>query len=286
MCKNKKMVKRVRRFICAPQMENPPLYDSSKMKYLIYCKEKCPTTGNIHWQTYCELINAMSYKSIQDKFLYGTQSHIEIPHGTTQENIAYVRKEGKHAYKKDTQLEPVCEYGKPSEQGKRSDLDTITKSILGKRSLKLIAQDYPTQFIRYHKGFRELSRVVHEPVFRPDIKVIYIWGPSGSGKSRYAYETYPGAYTCVDNSHGWMDGYEDQSVVIFDEFEGKFPRGLLLKICDRYPVQVPVKGSFVNFCASTIIFTSNLPPHMVYGNDEAFIRRLSEFGEVQFKGVE
>lgn len=55
----------------------------------------------------------------------------------------------------------------------------------------------------------------------------------------------------------WLDGYHGQKTIIFDEFYGWIKYDLLLRICDRYPLQLPIKGGFVQCQATTFVFTSN-----------------------------
>lgn len=66
---------------------------------------------------------------------------------------------------------------------------------------------------------------------------------------------------------------------MFDEFYGGIKLSLILQLCDRYPMQVPVKGGFVPWCPNRIIFTSNCSPTQWWKdqevpNIEAFGRRL------------
>ena len=54
----------------------------------------------------------------------------------------------------------------------------------------------------------------------------------------------------------WWDGYKQHECVIIDDFYGWIKYDDLLKICDRYPYQVPVKGSFEQFTSKYIWITS------------------------------
>jgi len=43
----------------------------------------------------------------------------------------------------------------------------------------------------------------------------WIWGKPGSGKSRWATQTYPVAYKKLQNK--WWDGYHGQEAVLMDD---------------------------------------------------------------------
>jgi hypothetical protein len=55
----------------------------------------------------------------------------------------------------------------------------------------------------------------------------------------------------------------------------------MLKLLDRYPFRVPVKGGYVQWVPKIIYLTSNLDPTTWYQganlkNQEAFLARISE----------
>lgn len=120
----------------------------------------------------------------------------------------------------------------------------------------------PAVFVRFHRGLQAYRTVMVEPRDK-NIKprIVILWGASGTGKTRTATEEFPDAYLLTKpNADGnvWFDGYDGEDVVIIDEFYGWIKYDLLLRICDRYPLQVPVKGAMVQFKATTIVFTSNV----------------------------
>lgn len=55
----------------------------------------------------------------------------------------------------------------------------------------------------------------------------------------------------------WFDGYMGQKRVVLDDYRSyHLPFNFLLRLLDRYPIQVPVKGGYVNFIPEEIIVTS------------------------------
>lgn len=55
----------------------------------------------------------------------------------------------------------------------------------------------------------------------------------------------------------WFDGYEGQEVAVFDDFRPWWCRfDYLLRLLDRYPMKVPIKGGFVNWIPEIIIITT------------------------------
>lgn len=105
------------------------------------------------------------------------------------------------------------------------------------------------------------------------------WGRTGSGKTSAVFQNatrlwiYPG--------NGWFDGYDGHPQVLFDDFSGsEFKLPYLLKLLDRYPMQVPVKGDFVSWAPEEIYITSNLDPRCWFPNAhpehvEAMFRRFT-----------
>jgi len=90
--------------------------------------------------------------------------------------------------------------------------------------------------------------------------VTVYWGPTGTGKSRRAWdESGLDAYPKDPRTKFW-DGYQSQPCVVIDEFRGAIDVSHLLRWFDRYPVLVEIKGSSVVLVADRIWITSNLRP--------------------------
>jgi len=106
---------------------------------------------------------------------------------------------------------------------------------------------------------------------RMEAPLVYVWtGPSGTGKTKAAYDLAESSKYQIWSylGKGWFDGYEGQEIALFDEFDGSdLSFDLWKKICDRYPIRVPIKGSSVNWAPKIIIFTSNIPPKEWFQKD-------------------
>jgi len=134
-------------------------------------------------------------------------------------------------------------------------------------------------FLKYNRGFDKLYNIIRSKPRDFKTEVIFIYGPSGSGKSRYAWETWPNAYP-KDGSI-WWDGYQNQDTVIIDDF--KFDpkqREDYLKLFDRYPYQVQYKGGYIAFNSRRIVITSSQDlEHAIHEDPETnayreFFRRI------------
>ena len=86
--------------------------------------------------------------------------------------------------------------------------------------------------------------------------VYWLCGPTGCGKTRQAFNFCPQSTWMASNCMQWFDGYNNESVAIFDDFRSsdcKF--NWFLQVTDRYLKSVPVKGGFVPWNPSTIVIT-------------------------------
>lgn len=90
-------------------------------------------------------------------------------------------------------------------------------------------------------------------------------------------ETLYAWVNCKSGSE-WFDGYTGQNIVLFDDFDsGQCSYRLLLKLLDRYPLSVQVKGGCVNWRPRIVYITSNRDPSMWYTeepNIDALLRRI------------
>ena len=117
--------------------------------------------------------------------------------------------------------------------------------------------------------------------WRPD--VYWFWGPTGTGKTRKAFEMAPEAYFTPATLQ-WWDGYDGQEDVIVDDFRASFCKlEYLLRLTDRYPFRVAYKGGFRQFLAKRIFFTSAFSPEQLFdgGNDKVdqLLRRITVIRE-------
>lgn len=240
---------------------------------IAYNKYQCESgeeKGTLHVQGYCECTRAVDLASLR-KWLPG--AHFEVARGTQKQCIDYVSKES-------TRCVGPFEWGTAKKQGQRSDLEYIAHQLNEGRQMYEIAVDFPSQFIRYHRGLSAYQSVLRG-VSRPNIRVIIYWGPSGTGKTRRAKAEYEYAADIPETREGWLGDYRDESAILFDDFEGIFPQRLILKICSHHAHKFAVKGSFTWLRAETIIFTSNFDPRTWYTGrsgepSDPWERRLNE----------
>ncbi len=169
-------------------------------------------------------------------------------------------------------------------QGKRTDLSTCADAIAGGSSMEEVAREFPTQVIRYHQGLRVFQTLLigPSPPWR-QVSVVVLWGPTGSGKTRTALQA--DSVFQMDSPDGWWDGYLSQTRIVLDEFPREdFPFKYLLRVLDGHPLQLKVKGGFVQAHWTEVYITSNCPPNTWYNADQecypALERRITEIKHV------
>ena len=275
----------------------PDLFESKNLHptYIVYQRERCPTTGKEHYQCYIEFQNACMLCTLMKKFpfFYWT------PRETTRKAcIIYCTKQdtridGPFYWPVEQPTEPdrpapssICSptganqtptdaNGAPiPKTGKESTADDAAMMLLNPSvSLKRAAQTYPGQFLKHPNGFSRLRAIV-QPRQKTKPTVIVYYGPTGCGKSKLAWERsrqefdeediYP-YHATAENGKEWWDGYDGQPCVIIDEFRGrKFHYDRILSLLDRNPVMVPFKGGHSNFVPQKIYITSFESPRAWY----------------------
>jgi len=128
-----------------------------------------------------------------------------------------------------------------------------------------IANDHPGTYVRYWKGLGEYKKIQIQPrTERP--KVIWLYGKTGAGKTHTA--THNDGDDVVDyfvkDGSKWWDGYEGQTVVIFEDFDAngwtsKQYRDFL-RWTDNTTIKVQTKGGYTNLNSPYMYVTCEYPP--------------------------
>jgi len=127
-----------------------------------------------------------------------------------------------------------------------------------------LSESHPLEFVKFHRAAEVLRGGLGVPR-QEKTTVHWYHGSTGTGKSRQAFEENEGAYW-KDMSNGqWWDGYEQQECVVFDDMrKDTFKFHELLRLFDRYPLRIQVKGGYREFNSKKIIVTSCTTPDDMY----------------------
>lgn len=223
-------------------------------RYIIFGKEIAPSTGTPHLQGYVYFKDKISMKGIH-KIQGWSRTALKSARGTADQNETYCKKEGIEIY----------ERGIKPEQGKRNDLDRIYSDIKNGVSVDEIILSDPGAYQLAGRAMERLEDIILRNKRRTEMTLgEWIFGPSGVGKSEYAF-SHPNAYVYA-NDGGWWDGYRGEDVVIIDEFRGQIAFNELLRMVDKHPnYYVRRRGREpMPFISKKVIITSALPPWKVY----------------------
>lgn len=234
---------------------------SIEHKYIVLGKEK-GEQGTPHIQGYVEFYKPKQLSALKK---INERIHWERRLGTAREASAYCKKEM-----------DFYEHGEMSRQGARTDLEKVVAMAQAKKSTTEIAEECPREYIKYYRGINALIESAYKPRERDTPpEVIWIWGKTGVGKTRWAFDEHKTVY--VKDGTQWWNGYTQQEAIIIDDFDGKWPIRDFLRLLDRYPYQGQTKGGYVQINSPYIYVTSDTRPDAYWGLDlwSQVERRLS-----------
>jgi len=258
--------------------------------FLVVAKETCPTTGTPHLQGAMCLGRAVAFKTVKG-WLPFKRAHIEPMRGTPSDSLRYCMKEDPH---------PLVLGDPPKDKGKQSCLTNAIEALQSGRTMRSLADEMETSkaivcFSRGLTTFRNFRVPDRDGTTAP--VVFWLAGPPGVGKTKCAWEYglrrgggCPSSVFFVPNCTGttwWWDNYDPAvTTVVVDDFR---PEGVrfeeLLKLCDRYPHQVQIKGGYTPFASKVIIFTSPKKIDFTFPgweNTKQLHRRLEQGGGGEF----
>ncbi len=189
-------------------------------------------------------------------------AHVEAAHAGADACIAYCTKE-------DTRIGGPYSHGDAGRlgQGSRSDVAEAVAAIGAGTAVGPWVLQHPTS-LRYWSGLEKL-RASCFTARGSDVapKVTWCWGSTGSGKSLWAaHQASPGETYWKPGNAKWWDGYGQQAVCIIDDYRPKdgMSFNALLRLLDRFPLLIEVKGAYLHFKSDHIIITTPLTPQRTF----------------------
>jgi hypothetical protein len=233
------------------------------LQYAIACQEKAPTTGHIHIHIFIQLVR--SYRLSLSK-LFG--AHVDKCYGSAQQNIEYVRKDGNI----------IWEYGSPKKKGGVS-------IAAAKKLTKEERENLPLPFYNIvEKINREESCKVTSETFTKSVKVYFISGPSGIGKTQLArllLEGYNFDVLKYENSF-WIGASQDNIAALYDDWrDNQMKAQEFLNFVDYNRQLMNVKNGHKMNNYKIIAITSiqrldEIYANEVYESKQQWLRRVKE----------
>lgn len=236
------------------------------VKYAIAQRECCPSTGRLHLQGYAEFRTTLTRGQVLS-LLPG--AHWSVRRGKAEQCIAYCKKSETRDQVRETKGGPEgpgpWEFGTQSRQGHRSDLDVLAGLVRDGMPDHEIAQVAPGALLRYARNIDRLREACRPPppIERP-MRVTIIWGAPGTGKTHAAFEIDPELFRVPSDDGKWFDGYQGQKTILIDDFQGDWPAIRLRTICDKWQMNVAIKGAFATARWEHVVITSNTHPRTWY----------------------
>ena len=258
--------------------------------YLI-CQLERGESGTPHMQGYVQLLRAQPLTWVKNRISKTAHWEIMRAHDTDQARD-YCRKE-------ESRIGGPWEFGRYHKSDKtarggrtkRSDIELFRDAIRSGTCEETLWDNFPVQMARFPQMYARLRVITKE---RDPPTVCLLYGDTGTGKTRCFFERSSDSWyvTPINNGTFWLDGYKDQEWVLFDDFSGQMQLVQLLRLLDRYPILVPIKGSHTSFqCAKYIYITTNIHPYNWYkwegrqGQYDALSRRFTHVWDFNIPGT-
>lgn len=226
-------------------------------RYLVYGKEVAPTTGTPHIQGYISFAQGKTRSAVA-KLLPGC--HLLVARGTATQNKVYCSKDG-----------DVVEVGEcPSDRAAGGGMERARWDSAWDAAVRGTIEDVDVDIrLRYYTTIKKIG-VDYMPPCRPLERVcgVWIYGNSGSGKTRCVLGSYPDCYIKPRNS--WWDGYQSEPVILLDDVD-KFDVALGGKLkhwADFPPFIGEMKGRSLRIRPEKLIVTSQYRIEDIWQDEE------------------
>lgn len=203
--------------------------------------------GTQHIQGVFQFQESKTFKTLRKYF---KNNHIERIHDF-KKAIEYCKKENDY-----------MEFGELVKQGQRTDIEAFTNAIIAGYSDLELLMEFPSQTQRFLNNIDKIRQMVlteyYQKNLRHNLKVIFISGDAGVGKTRYIYDRHniTDIYRVSDYKNPF-DNYKGQKILVLDEYNNQLNIQLLLNILDIYPLLLPARYNDKWACYEQVYVISN-----------------------------
>ena len=258
--------------------------------------DEIASTGTYHTHIFLYSHSPMRFGTVKRRF---PPAHIDKANGTAQENRDYIRKEGKWAEtaKAETRVDgSFVEFGSmptPAEESAPKMFQLLQDVTDGFTTVEIIKNNPGFAFKgRDIDSLRESLQSEQYRTESRELKVHYLYGDTGTGKTRGIFAKHPAAEICRLTDYGGrtglrFDAYHGQKVLVFEEFHSQVPIEAMLNYLDVYPLMLPARYNDRVACYTVVYITSNIPLDEQYQDIQrykletwrAFLRRINTVTE-------
>lgn len=253
--------------------------------------DEIATTGTYHTHIFLFSPSPMRFSTVKNRF---STAHIEKAYGSAKANRAYILKEGHWADtdKAETSVSGTFEewVDLPAEKEEEApEMFKLIQDLRAGKSVMEIIEDNPKLAFRIRE-IETLRQAILEEKYSAEnraLEVTYLYGASGTGKTRGIFEKHDRKSICRITDYGGRNGvrfdaYHCQDVLVLEEFHSQIPISAMLNYLDIYPLTLPARYTDRIACYTKVYITSNIPLEEQYRDIQryqmetwrAFLRRV------------
>lgn len=253
--------------------------------------DEIATTGTYHTHIFLFSPSPMRFSTVKNRF---STAHIEKAYGSAKANRAYILKEGHWADtdKAETSVSGTFEeWGDlPAEKEEEApEMFKLIQDLRAGKSVMEIIEDNPKLAFRIRE-IETIRQAILEEKYSAEnraLEVTYLYGASGTGKTRGIFEKHDRKSICRITDYGGRNGvrfdaYHCQDVLVLEEFHSQIPISAMLNYLDIYPLTLPARYTDRIACYTKVYITSNIPLEEQYRDIQryqmetwrAFLRRV------------
>ena len=238
------------------------LHAKDILQYACFQREKGEEGEVEHFQFFVNWKTARYFKWIKETLPYG--AHFKRMRTTKTACRNY-------CMKPDTRIsETAFEIGEFIEERKRTDLLECRELLKEGMPFEVVADMYPTQSLMYERQLRgfeqQLIKRKERKNRRVNMVVNYVYGKAGKGKTSYILDKYgdENVYRVSNYKRYPFDFYENEKVIIFEEYHSQFDFDDFLNFMDIYFCPLPARYNHKVAVYENVYLTSNEPVDKLY----------------------